>query len=295
MSNRYDSTRKAWENIWDQASVEQELQTEGYARAQAAIDQYAPFLPKDDLILEAGSGLSAALITLKRRGYRVTGLDYAENALRISREYDPALALTVGDVHALPYAENSLGAYLSFGVLEHFEAGMTQPLAEAYRILKPGGILVLTIPYPNVVNRLVAWRRRSQGVSVLNDDSFYESTYTRAQLETNVQSVGFTVLRALPTSHSYTLWGLRRRVSRARLLPDQRARRVAGQGVERGAAVGVQLHHPDHRAEIAVLWKFVPISPARAPSSSRCCCGNPRPRCRDAPARRTAPAPRRPA
>lgn len=208
MSDRYNSTRKAWEDIWDSASVEQELQTETYARAQDVMRQYTPYLPKDKLILEAGSGLSAALITLQRRGYRVTGLDYAENALQISRQYDASLILAAGDVHALPYADGSFGAYLSFGVLEHFEAGMAKPLAEAFRVLDHGGVLVLTIPYPNVVNRFVAWRRKSQGVSVLNDDEFFESTYTRAKLETNVRNAGFEVLRAIPTSHSYTLWGL---------------------------------------------------------------------------------------
>lgn len=206
--SRYDSTRQAWENIWDNASVEQELQTESYARAVETLNAYLPYLDKNELILEAGSGLSAALITLKRRGYRVTGLDYAVNALEASRRYDPSLLLAAGDVHALPYAENTFGAYLSFGVFEHFESGMITPLKEAYRVLKPGGVLVMTIPYPNVVNRLVAWRRKLQGVSVLNDDDFYESTYTRAALVGNVQQVGFTLIRALPTSHSYTLWGL---------------------------------------------------------------------------------------
>lgn len=208
MTDRYGSTRKAWENIWDEASVELELQTEGYTRAQETLRQYTPYLPKDRLILEAGSGLSAALITLKRMGFRVTGLDYAVNALKTSRDYDPALVLAAGDVHALPYAENSFGGYLSFGVLEHFESGMAKPLAEAYRVLDHGGILVLTIPYPNIVNRLVAWRRKQQGVSVLNDDEFFESTYTRTRLEKNVREAGFEVLRAIPTSHSYTLWGL---------------------------------------------------------------------------------------
>lgn len=208
MSDRYDSTRKAWQDIWDKASVEQELQTEGYARAQETIRAYTAYLPKDRLILEAGSGLSAALIVLKRMGYRVTGMDYAENALRISRQYDPALVLAAGDVHTLPYADGSFGGYLSFGVLEHFESGMAKPLAEAYRVLDHSGILVLTIPYPNAVNRFVAWRRKSQGVSILNDDEFFESTYTRAKLEANVKAAGFEVLRAIPTSHSYTLWGL---------------------------------------------------------------------------------------
>jgi SAM-dependent methyltransferase len=205
---RYNSTRKAWENIWDSASVERELEAATYRRAKETLNAYLPYLPKDDLILEAGSGLSAAVITLRRMGYPVIGLDYAENALRISRRYDPTLPLLAGDVHALPHPDNSLGAYLSFGVLEHFEHGMGPALAEAYRVVKPGGILVLTIPYPNVVHQLIEWRRRQGGQSTLNDESFYESTYTRAALCDNVTRAGFKLEKVMPTSHAFTLWGL---------------------------------------------------------------------------------------
>jgi SAM-dependent methyltransferase len=207
-SPRYDTTREAWQSIWDSASVEVELQTMQYTRARDAVNAYTPYLPKDTLILEAGSGLSAAVITLRRMGYNVTGLDYAVNALRISRQYEATLPLAAGDVHALPYANNSLGAYLSFGVLEHFEHGMTPALREAYRVLRPGGVLVLTIPYPNVVHRFVAWRRRQQQKSLLTDEGFYESTYTRAALTEAVTGAGFELLKVLPTSHAYTLWGL---------------------------------------------------------------------------------------
>jgi ubiquinone/menaquinone biosynthesis C-methylase UbiE len=203
-SSLYDSTRQAWETIWDSASIEVELKAVKYPRSMATIRTYARYLPKDALILEAGSGLSAVVITLREMGFRVAGLDYAVNALQASRAYDPTLALLAGDVHALPMPDNSLGAYLSFGVLEHFEQGMGPALAEAYRVLKPGGVLVLTIPYPNVVQRLAAWRRGSR----LIDEGFYESTYTRAALVQAVQAAGFTVMEALPTSHSFTLWGL---------------------------------------------------------------------------------------
>lgn len=208
MTTRYDSTRKAWENIWDAASVEVELQAVQYPRSMQTIRIYLPHLPKDALILEAGSGLSAVVITLRQMGYNVAGLDYAENALHRSRAYDPSLPLVTGDVHALPFGENTLGGYLSFGVLEHFEHGVTPGLREAYRVLKPGGVLVLTIPAPNIVNRLVAWRRSRHGASALNNDDFYESTYSPPQLRDAVKSVGFTPLIVQPTSHAYTLWGL---------------------------------------------------------------------------------------
>jgi SAM-dependent methyltransferase len=206
--SRYDSTRKAWENIWDTSSIEVELEAVQYRRSLATIRQYLPYLPKDQPILEAGSGLSAIVITLRRMGYPVIGLDYAVNALENSRAYDTTLPLLAGDVHALPFADNSLGAYLSFGVLEHFEAGMNVPLKEAYRVLRPGGSLVLTIPYPNVVNQLVAKRRAMQGESVLNQDDFYESSYSRAALVAEVGKVGFLPRIVAPTSHDYTLWGL---------------------------------------------------------------------------------------
>lgn len=205
---RYDSTRQAWEDIWHDASVEVELDAVKSPRSLETLNAYLPYLSRDATILEAGSGLSAVVITLRRMGYSVIGLDYALNALEISRRHTPDLPLYAADVHALPHAENSLGAYLSFGVLEHFEAGMAAPLGEAFRVLEPGGILVLTIPYPNVVNRLTAWRRRVRGVSVLTDDDFFESTYTRKTLTAAVRAAGFEVVRAIPTSHAYTLWGI---------------------------------------------------------------------------------------
>jgi SAM-dependent methyltransferase len=205
---RYDTTRAAWDEIWAGGSVERELEVARSARSQHTQRIYEAYLPRNEIILEAGSGLSSVLILLRERGYNVVGMDYAASALRLSHQYDPTLNLFIGDVHALSHAENSLGAYLSFGVLEHFEHGMKPALREAYRTLKPGGILVLTIPYPNVVHRFVAWRRRQKGVSILNDDDFYESTYTRQQLQANVTEAGFSVIRMLPTSHSFTLWGI---------------------------------------------------------------------------------------
>jgi ubiquinone/menaquinone biosynthesis C-methylase UbiE len=207
-ASRYNSTRQTWEDIWSGASVAVELDIVQSARSRETIEKYLPYLPKNAPIVEAGSGLSAVVITLRRMGYNVIGLDYAVNALEISHQYDSSLPLLAGDVHALPYADNALGAYLSFGVLEHFEQGMGTALLEAYRILQPGGILILTIPYPNIVHQLVEWRRKRSGETALTNDDFYESTYTRETLVNNVKQAGFAIEHVSPTSHSYTLWGL---------------------------------------------------------------------------------------
>lgn len=204
----YDSTRRAWERIWRSADIEAELEAVRSARSLATIRAYEPYLPADAPILEAGSGLSAVVMTLQRRGYPVVGLDYALNALQASRAHDGALTLAAGDVHKLPFADGALGAYLSFGVLEHFEHGMGAALAEAQRVLRPDGVLVLTIPYPNIVYHLVQVKRRLVGEGPLTDADFYESAYTRNALVDEVTNAGFRVLLAEPTSHSFTLWGL---------------------------------------------------------------------------------------
>ena len=208
MPDRYDSTRRAWEDIWDAATIEVELEAAAYARSQETIDAYLPFLAKQDIHLEAGSGLSAIVLTLRQRGYNVHGLDYAVNALLASRRFDASLPLAAGDVHHLPYRDNCFGSYLSFGVLEHFEGGMLPALREAYRVVKPGGVLVLTIPYPNLIHNLVQWRRRLSGQGPLTDDAFYESVYTQRQLRDVVTEAGFSLELSRPTSHSFTLWQL---------------------------------------------------------------------------------------
>lgn len=207
-SDLYQKTRQSWEDIWQNANVAIELDALREKRTADQLDVFPAYLSRTGLILEAGSGLGAMVIHLRAMGYRVIGLDYAENALRAARAYDPALEQQVGDVHALPYAANSLHGYLSFGVLEHFAHGPGPALREAHRVLVPGGTLVLTIPYPNLVHRLVQWKRRLRGASQLTDDDFYESTYTQHQLCAELERAGFEVVLVRPTSHAFTLWGL---------------------------------------------------------------------------------------
>ena len=99
--SRYTTTRETWEHIWDTASIERELELMQVTRAQATMNTYTPYLNKGGIHLEAGSGLSAVVITLRKMGYNMVGLDYAENALHTSQAYDSSLPLLVGDVHAL--------------------------------------------------------------------------------------------------------------------------------------------------------------------------------------------------
>ncbi|MCY3906190.1 MAG: class I SAM-dependent methyltransferase [Anaerolineaceae bacterium] len=209
MNDLYDSTRQGWSDMWEDATVADELATMYYPRSQAIMQACLPWLPRDAPVLEAGSGLGGPVIALRAAGHsNVIGMDYVESALRAARRHTPGLPLFTGDIHAIPCADSTIGAYLSFGVLEHFEQGMGPALAEARRVLRAGGILVLTIPYPSLVQRLVAGRRRLLGKGPLVHADFYERTYGRRELVANVVDAGFELCALRPTSHDYTLWSL---------------------------------------------------------------------------------------
>ena len=206
----YEATRRAWETIWaHEASVEAELATLAYERSRRTLALYRDHLPTDAPILEAGCGLGIEVIRLSELGYRVLGVDYAVNALRQLRAARPDPSLVAADIHGLPFRDGSFGGYLSFGVLEHFEWGLGPGLREAHRILRPGGVLVLTIPAPNLVWRAVTLRDRMAPPPAYHR-GYYERRYQRAEIEAAARQAGFEVLETHPIGHSFTLWGLGR-------------------------------------------------------------------------------------
>jgi SAM-dependent methyltransferase len=198
MTNGYNSTRDRWRRIWnDEADVARELETLTYRRARQTWALYSPYLPRKDLVLEAGCGLGREVIHLESQAYKVVGVDYAENAVHQIHAYRRGYRLAAGDIHHLPFPAGAFGSYLSFGVLEHFEFGPVPALREANRVLRPGGVLVLIIPYPK--------RRAGQPPM---DPEFYETTYTVHQLEGHLSDTGFQIVERRPIGHSFTLWGL---------------------------------------------------------------------------------------
>lgn len=207
----YEKTRQAWRDIWAGTDFDRELKTLDYARAQETINAYLPYLDRTAPILEAGCGMGHIVYYLRQRGCPVIGVDYAPEAVKPTLACFPDLPLYVGDVHHLPYPSNFFGGYLSFGVVEHFEQGPGQALAEAYRVLRPGGTLVLTVPHPNfveslrdTVNRLFPARLERLGPRA----EYYEHTFHHDELFEHVAAAGFKVALLKPIGHSYTFYGL---------------------------------------------------------------------------------------
>lgn len=94
-------------------------------------------------ILDVGTGTGVMTETLKRYG-QVTGVDKSEEAIRYCR------ARGISDImHAsaekMPFENGRFELVCAMDILEHVENDVGV-LMEFYRILKPGGLLVVTVP-----------------------------------------------------------------------------------------------------------------------------------------------------
>ena len=111
-------------------------------------------LKDKEKILEVGCGNGYYLNLLNRLGLSLTlvGIDNDDRALKDARKFigDNKVKLISADANKLPLAGSSFDKVIISEVIEHVESEQ-KVLSEIYRVLKPGGIMVLTtcnIDYP---------------------------------------------------------------------------------------------------------------------------------------------------
>jgi SAM-dependent methyltransferase len=95
-------------------------------------------------MLEIGPGPGAATGWLRQRVARLTALERDETAAAKLTEKFPGVEVAVGDATAMRYPDCSFDSVGSFTMLHHVPTTILQNkiLAEALRVLRPGGVLV---------------------------------------------------------------------------------------------------------------------------------------------------------
>lgn len=103
-------------------------------------------LPATAEILDAGCGTGGLLRSLRcmEPGWRLTGLDLSSLAAGLARER-AGVEVVEGSVLQLPFADGRYDAIVSCDVLCQVE-NPAAALREFVRCLKPGGVVVLTMP-----------------------------------------------------------------------------------------------------------------------------------------------------
>jgi len=98
-----------------------------------------------DHLLEIGAGYGAATAYLNTQVPRVTSLEYNHNSVRKWKSLSSGTAAAVcGDASNLPFAGQTFTSALAILVLHHLKSTelQDQMFAEAFRVLRPGGIFV---------------------------------------------------------------------------------------------------------------------------------------------------------
>jgi SAM-dependent methyltransferase len=99
--------------------------------------------------LDVGSPkLLPSLLRREGRGEWVA-IDLLEEEVDLWRALDPALDARVADARELPFEDGAFDGAICVSVIEHVpdegdEAGDAQAMAELWRVLRPGGVLLLT-------------------------------------------------------------------------------------------------------------------------------------------------------
>lgn len=100
--------------------------------------------PPGARFLDVGCGTGASVVALRGESLAAAGVDGRIEGLAAARQVDRGLPLVQGDAGRLPVRSASLDALQLLDVLEH--ADDVRLLAEAVRVLRPGGVLLLSVP-----------------------------------------------------------------------------------------------------------------------------------------------------
>ena len=127
----------------------------------AMMDWLAPRSGQRLLDVAGGTGDVAFRFLKRAPGAKAVVLDLTEGMLVAGRQRAEAerlasdLEWVVGDAMALPFANNSFDVYtISFGIRN--VTRITDALAEAYRVLRPGGRLMV-LEFSRIPNDLAQW------------------------------------------------------------------------------------------------------------------------------------------
>jgi SAM-dependent methyltransferase len=114
----------------------------GMARGRRLARLLAELLPDRDPLLEVGVGTGAVAAGLTELGRTVVGVDLSLPMLAMARERIPG-RVAAADALRLPVPTGAVAGVLLIHVL-HLVAEIPATLAEAGRVLRPGGLLAAT-------------------------------------------------------------------------------------------------------------------------------------------------------
>jgi len=168
----------------DESSVEawKRMMESVFEKAANLIERYK----KRGRLLDVGCGFGFFLSEMGGRGWEVLGVEISQKAIDYAKQ---SLGLTVypGPLERIAFPESDFDVVSGFYVIEHLPQPM-EFLKECYRILKPGGLLLLRYPHTTPIKTLL----RFFGIeNRLYDLPAHLSDFSPEMIQRCLEKVGF--------------------------------------------------------------------------------------------------------
>lgn len=201
---REGDNKEVWDKEWSKLTTESEIKMWDFYGLRQWILKYAP---RHGDVLEAGCGLGRYVFYLNKLNINCIGLELSDTAIakiqKFEKENNLMQKFCRGDVKSLPFKDESLSGYISLGVIEHFLEGPQKVFEEAFRILRPGGIAIISTPSISFSQVLLQTKKKVKravkdsvkkiiGYPIYKPD-FFQYWYTPKKLKSYLQNAGFNV------------------------------------------------------------------------------------------------------
>jgi SAM-dependent methyltransferase len=137
------------------------------------LDIVARYVEPGAEILEVGSAPLILTLALARQGYRVAGVDIDPSRFDGTiTEHGLRVAGCDVETEPLPFEDASFDAVILNEVLEHLRVNPVAALREARRVVRPGGVLLLSTPNLRSLDGI--WNLTVHGRSFAIADNVYD-------------------------------------------------------------------------------------------------------------------------
>ncbi len=149
--------------LLEKTTQDYNLIAEDFSRAREHIWEemrflFDNFLIPGERVLDLGCGNGRFYQVMKDKNIDYIGVDISEKLIEIAKKRFPKAKFQVADALNLPFPDNYFDKVFSIAVLHHIPSKefRLQSLKEARRVLKPGGLLILTVW--NLWQKKTAWK-----------------------------------------------------------------------------------------------------------------------------------------
>jgi ubiquinone/menaquinone biosynthesis C-methylase UbiE len=159
-------------------------------------------------VVDVGCGAGRVTVLLSRLGLDAFGVDLSPGMVALARRSYPELRFDEGSMLALELADGSLGGVLAYYSIIHVPWGQrAEVFAEFYRVLAPGGVLMLVFQvgderarrtdYEGTAIELDFYRQRPEEVAGLLREGGFEvwMTAVRGRAEWEKTDQGYLLVR----------------------------------------------------------------------------------------------------